>query len=81
LIGERPAYLDFGQMNVRLAYFLSGEIPPANEDLYDLSEHLAGYDGSKQWRGAVKEFFNSIWYCTNHTMPNNLFSLVMKHFA
>ena len=38
-----------------------------------MSEHLAGYDGSKQRRGAVKEFFNSIWYCTNHTMPNNIF--------
>ena len=71
--GERPAYLDFCQMNVRLAYFLSGEHPPANEDLYDLTEHLAGYDGSKQWRWAVKEFFNSVWYCTNHTMPNNIF--------
>jgi hypothetical protein len=60
-------------MNIRLAYFLSGELPPVNEDLYDLTEHLAGYDGSKQWRGAVKEFFNSVWYCTNHTMPDNIF--------
>jgi len=71
--GEKLALLDFNSMNVNLGYYLAGEEPPVNEDLYDLTEHLCGYDGSKQWRGAVKKFFSSIWFCTNHTMPKDIF--------
>jgi hypothetical protein len=77
--GEHVALLDFNQMFLRLAFYIAKLIPPDHVDLYDLSKHLAGDDGSKQFRGALKQFISSMWFCTNQTMPNDIFFPCDEH--
>jgi hypothetical protein len=69
--GELVAYLDFSAMNVRLAYFLAGEVPPPG-DLYDVTGILHGYKNVAEWREPMKKFFSSIWFCKRHHWPKDV---------
>jgi hypothetical protein len=57
--GEPVSLLDFSSMFVRLAYAHVGTDMPGDEDLYDLSGFLPGYDGSLH-RDGVKKAFNTL---------------------
>ena len=70
--GENCALIDFSSMNVNLAYFFAGELPPTDEDLYDLTGLLCGFEKTPEWRKAVKKFVSSIWFCKNKTMPHGI---------
>jgi hypothetical protein len=63
--GENCVLIDFSSMNVNLAYFFAGELPPTDEDLYDLTGLLCGFENTPEWRKAVKKFVSSIWFCKN----------------
>jgi hypothetical protein len=61
LNGETLAYIDFSAMNVNLGYFFAGERPPpTDEDLYDLTGLLCGYEDKPEWRKPVKRFLSSV---------------------
>jgi hypothetical protein len=57
--GEPTSLLDFSSMFVRLAYAHVGAEMPEDEDLYDLSGFLPGYDAS-QHRDGVKKGLNAL---------------------
>jgi hypothetical protein len=69
--GERVSYLDFDAMNVRLAYFLAGELPPPG-DLYDLTGFLCGYENTYEWRTPFKKFASSIWFAQRGQWPKDI---------
>ena len=69
--GESLAYLDFSSMNVRLGYFLAGELPPEG-DLYNLTGFLCSYEDNPEWRRPVKKFLNSIWFCQRKQWPRDI---------
>jgi len=50
LNGELLAYIDLSAMNVHLAYYFAGEPPPTDEDMYDLTGFLCGYEDTPEWR-------------------------------
>src|ERR1019366_3938986 len=70
--GENCALIDFSSMNVNLAYFFAGELPPTDENLYDLTGLLCGFEKTPEWRKAVKKFVSSMWFCRNKTMPHGI---------
>jgi hypothetical protein len=73
LNGELLAYIDFSAMNVHLAYYFAGEPPPTDEDMYDLTGFLCGYEDTPKWRKPVKKFLSSVWFCTHHQFPREVY--------
>jgi hypothetical protein len=57
--GEPVRLLDFSSMFVRLAYAQVGAEPPEDQDLYDMTGELAGYDNDLH-RDGVKKGFNAL---------------------
>jgi len=70
--GEVLAYIDFSAMNVHLAYYFAGELPPPT-DLYDLTGLLCGYEDKPEWRKPVKKFLSSVWFCRHRQFPREIY--------
>ncbi len=79
--GETLAYIDFSAMNVHLAYYLAGVLPPINEDLYDMTGLLCGYEDKPAWRDPVKKFLSSVWFCRQDKFPRDVHFLKNFKYA